>query len=300
MNCNNFSLKFRGTRGSYPVAKENFLKFGGNTSSIEINCMNQLIILDAGTGIIDIGKDVVSAQNNDKIPQTTLFLSHIHQDHIQGLQFYKPLLRNNSKINLFAHNVHNENFEKLFETILFDKVFPLKLSEIKSDFKINNISQNDAVVLSQSGDIKIYNVCDSILIKDDDIVISFYKTNAHPRYGCLCIKIQYKTKTLVYATDKESTKGKDIEFIEFAKNCDVLIHDAQYTNEDYNNSLNPKKGYGHSTFEMAIETALEANAKKLFFFHYDPDYDDKMLEDLEEKYANDKILFAKENLEIEI
>ena len=83
-----FSVKFRGTRGSYPTAKANFLKFGGNTACVEVRCGKQLIILDAGTGIIDVGIDEIknSIINQEKEPlQTTIFLSHIHQDHIQGL-----------------------------------------------------------------------------------------------------------------------------------------------------------------------------------------------------------------------
>ena len=91
-----FTIKFRGTRGSYPSPKLNFLKFGGNTACVEVRCGEQLIILDAGTGIIDIGSEEItnSIISNDKKPhQATIILSHIHQDHIQGLQFYKNYLK---------------------------------------------------------------------------------------------------------------------------------------------------------------------------------------------------------------
>ena len=273
-----FSVKFRGTRGSYPTAKANFLKFGGNTACVEVRCGKQLIILDAGTGIIDVGIDEIknSIINQEKEPlQTTIFLSHIHQDHIQGLQFYKPLFIPSSTINLFGLNTNDEDLKETLKTILFDKVFPLGIDDIRSNFNINNFSQNDVVVISQDGEIKTYDILDeNIKTNIDDIVVSAYKTAAHPKCGCLCIKIQYKGKTLVYATDKESYIGADKKFIQFAYGCDCLIHDAQYTYQDYINPIQPKQGYGHSTFEMAIETAQLAKAKKLFFFHYDPDYDD--------------------------
>ena len=93
-NSSDFLIRFRGTRGSYPTAKKNFLKYGGNTACTEVQCGKQLIILDAGTGIIDVGSDVIknSIISDEKTPhQATIILSHIHQDHIQGLQFYKPL-----------------------------------------------------------------------------------------------------------------------------------------------------------------------------------------------------------------
>ena len=95
-------------------------------------------------------------------------------------------------------------------------------------------------------------------------------------------QISYKGKSLVYATDKESYFGGDKNFVNFAKDCDVLIHDSQYTTEDYLNSHSPKQGYGHSTFDMAIESMKMAKAKQLVFFHYDPGYDDDKLNDIQE------------------
>ena len=85
-NASGFKVKFRGTRGSYPSAKANYLKFGGNTACVEVHCGNQLIILDAGTGIIDVGIDEIqnSIISDEKKPhQATIILSHIHQDHIR-------------------------------------------------------------------------------------------------------------------------------------------------------------------------------------------------------------------------
>lgn len=300
-----FTVKFRGTRGSYPISKQNFLKFGGNTACVEIHCGKQLIILDAGTGIIDLGLDEIQKNiiSEEKKPhKATILLTHIHQDHIQGLQFYKPLFIPTSSINLFGLNFNNDELKKTLSDILFEKVFPLSLDEIRSDFKISNFNQNDILILSQDGQIKKYSDLDNnIKLKSDDIKISSYKTFAHPKNGSLCIKIEYKNKSVVYATDKESYVGADKKFIQFAYNCDCLIHDAQYTYDDYINPIQPKQGFGHSTFEMAIETSKLSKAKKLFFFHYDPEYDDNKLSMLEEQFGNENsILFAKENEEFVI
>ena len=306
MNKTDFQIKFRGTRGSYPTAKVNFLKFGGNTACVEVRCGEQLIILDAGTGIIDVGIDEIKnsiISQNKKPHQATIILSHIHQDHIQGLQFYRPLFNPTSKINLFGLNTNEESLKETLKTILFDKVFPLGIDEIRSDFNINNFTQNDVIILSQNGEVKKLDILEeNINKKYDDIIITACKTMAHPKNGCLSIKIEYKGKSLVYATDKESYVGADKKFVQFAHSCDCLIHDAQYTYQDYINPIQPKQGYGHSTFEMAIETMQLAKAKKLFFFHYDPDYDDNKLEMLENEFSknNENILFAKENFEITI
>ena len=302
-NSEQFKIKFRGTRGSYPVAKSNFLEFGGNTACVEVRCGKQLIILDAGGGIIDIGIEEVK-----KIPKfsfrphfTTIFLSHIHQDHIQGLQFYKPLFIKKSKIKLFGSAQNDESLEEILRKILFDKVFPLGLDEIRSDFEVNNFSEDKVVVISQNGNTKTYNKADfnKKNIKDN-IVITSYKTNSHPKNGCLCLKIEYNKKSIVYATDIETGYNPDGKFIEFARDCDILIHDSQYTSSDYTNLKNPKKGFGHSTFEMAIETKRHSNAKELYFFHYDPEYDDNKLSNLEKNLSDTNIHFAKENDEITV
>ena len=304
MTKKDFIVKFRGTRGSYPKAKANFLEYGGNTACVEVQCGNRLIILDSGTGIIDIGTDEIqnSIISQNKSPhQATIILSHIHQDHIQGLQFYKPLFISNSKIDLYGLPVGSEDLKDTLKEILFDKVFPVGLDEIRSNFKINNFSQNEVLLLSQNGETKkIDHSENDINTEEDDILISAYKTTAHPKNGCLCIKIKYNSKSLVYATDKESYIGADKRFVQFAHNCDMLIHDAQYTYQDYINPIQPRQCFGHSTFEMAIETAYDAKAKKLFFFHYDPEYDDAKLKMLENEFSKrDKnIHFAKENLEI--
>ena len=178
---------------------------------------------------------------------------------------------------------------------MFDKVFPLGLEDVKSDIKIQNFSDDKVIILKKDEEPKfeLAKNLNNIKIEDEDVLISSYKYNSHPEAGSLSIKIQYKGKTLIYATDFESSNSEG-SFIEFSKNADVMIHDAQYTVEDY------KKGYGHSTFEAAIENSIKANAKELFFFHYNPCYDDKKLKALEEKYKklSPNYKFAKENLEI--
>ena len=119
---NSFKIRFRGIRGSYPTPKKDFLTFGGNTACVEVHCGNQLIILDAGSGIIELGLDEIknnSSNENKKPYQSTIILSHIHQDHIQGLQFYKPLFKNKSAIKILDCKFNeNSNFAEYL--VLFD------------------------------------------------------------------------------------------------------------------------------------------------------------------------------------
>jgi len=128
------------------------------------------------------------------------------------------------------------------------------------------------------------------------------KSYAHPKDGVLVYRISCNGKSLVYATDKESYIGGDSKMITFARNTDLLIHDTQYTMEDYTSTVTPRQGYGHSTPEMAVETAKLANVRQLVMFHLEPNYNDEQLEKMEikAKGAFYNTVLAREGLEIDL
>jgi phosphoribosyl 1,2-cyclic phosphodiesterase len=311
MNKNNFKVKFRGVRGSYPLAKREFLEYGGNTSCVEINAGGHLIILDAGTGLIDIGnelleKHIASALNpSERTPiSATVLLSHIHQDHIQGFTFFRPLHVPTTNIKVFGSVNYDENLSDELADLLFGKSFPLDLGDIAGGLDIRNINENEGIILRHGQEPAIVRVerDEDAVPKGDEVIITSYRSYAHPQEGVTVFKIAYKDKVLVYATDKESYLGGDKKLCNFARGCDLLIHDAQYTTEDYLNSFSPKQGYGHSTFDMALECQKQVDAKQLVFFHFDPAYDDEKLNAIKAHYAGvaDKAALAYEGLEIEL
>lgn len=303
-----FSLKFKGVRGSYPLPDRNFLKYGGNTACIEVNVGGHLILLDAGTGLISVGDELMERHitsgfsPEERTPiRATVLLSHIHQDHIQGFTFFRPLHLNSTNINVFGKVAEEENLSEELSNILFGKSFPLDMKDIAGNLNITNLKEGEMIILRHG--------CEPIIAKThengqwEDVVIESYKSFAHPQDGVAIYKISYKGKSVVYATDKESFLGGDKKLIDFARNCNILIHDAQYTTEDYLNQYSPKQGYGHSTFDSAIEVQRQANAEKLVFFHFDPSYNDEKLDRIKEHYESqftDKVLVAQENLELEI
>lgn len=304
-----FNVKFRGVRGSYPIADRDYLEYGGNTSCVEVNVGGHLIILDAGTGLINIGNELmgkyISSGINacDRTPiNATVLISHIHQDHLQGFTFFRPLHIPSSIINVFGNVNYNESLSDELAQLLFGKSFPLDLGDIAGNLNIRDINETEGIILRQGEPPIIKRIeCEKDAVpENDDVLITCYRSYAHPQEGVLVFKISYKDKSLVYATDKESYEGGDKKLSAFAHGCDLIIHDAQYTTEDYLDSFAPKQGYGHSTFEMAIECKNQSNAKKLVFFHYDPCYDDYKLNGIKERYSSDDVILAYETLEIEL
>lgn len=304
-----FSIKFRGVRGSYPVAHKDYLKYGGNTSCVEINVGGHLIILDAGTGLIDLGNELMckyiesgSTITERQPVNATILISHIHQDHILGIPFFKPMHLASTKLNLFGGVAQDENLEEELSKLLFTKTFPLDLGDIAAELTIQDLNEANYIILRKGEKPIVTRVYDfySQEQREDDVIISCYKSFAHPQSGVFVYKITYKGKSLVYATDKESYAGGDKKLIKFARNCDLLIHDAQYTTEDYLSLYTPKQGFGHSTYEMAIDAKEQIGAEKLVFFHFDPAYDDNKLDELSSQYEKENTIMAKEGLEIEL
>jgi len=304
-----FKVKFRGVRGSYPVADEKFLKYGGNTSCVEVNVGGHLIILDAGTGLINLGAELMTkyiesgSTITERTPvKATILISHIHQDHILGIPFFKPMHLASTKLCLFGGVAQDEKLETELSRLLFTKTFPLDLGDIAAELKIQDLNETNYIILRNGETPVVTRVYDfySKEHSQDDVIISCYKSFAHPQNGVFVYKITYKGKSLVYATDKESYPGGDKKLIKFARNCDLLIHDAQYTTEDYLSLYTPKQGFGHSTYEMALDAKNQIGAEKLVFFHFDPSYNDDKLDELAAEFEKEDAIMAKEGLEIDL
>lgn len=310
MEKNDFKVKFWGVRGSHPVVNKDFLEYGGNTACVEITIGSHTIIIDGGTGIIPLGdkiyaEHVFSADNVfDRKPiNLTVLLSHVHQDHIQGLNFFKPMNVITTRMSLFGYSGFDSTLDETLSEVIFGKSFPINLYDMKADCSITDISEAYVVVLRDDNEepvLKRISDVNDVKPKDNEVIISFMKFNSHPNFGVMCFKITYNNKSLVYASDTECYCGGSKKLELFAKDADLLIHDSQYTDEDYLSSVFPKQGFGHSTFNMAYEVAKSANVKRLAFFHFDPSYNDEKLTNIEKLFnsKNENYFLAKEGMEI--
>jgi ribonuclease BN (tRNA processing enzyme) len=222
---------------------------------------------------------------------------------LQGFTFFRPLHIPSSQVNVFGNVNYNESLADELAQLLFGKSFPLDLGDIAGNLNIKDLNEIEGIILRQGEPpiIKRIETPEDAKIEGEDVLITCYRSYAHPQEGVLIYRIAYKDKVLVYATDKESYEGGDKKLAKFARNCNLLIHDAQYTTEDYMDMYLPKQGYGHSTFDMAVECKKQANAEKLVFFHFDPSYDDNKLNSIKEQYeTNSDIILAQEGMEISL
>ncbi|MBQ9244909.1 MBL fold metallo-hydrolase [bacterium] len=305
-----FKVKFWGVRGSYPVCDKKFLKYGGNTACVEVLVGNHRIIIDGGTGIIPLGDKIfqehISSADNiyDRTPMNiTLLLSHIHQDHIQGLNFFKPINVFTTRFSLYGYSGFDSNLDETLSELIYGKSFPINLYDVTADYSITDITESDVLILKKndiSPVLKKITSAEDVIPQKDEVIISFMKSNSHPNFGVMCFKIAYNDKSIVYASDTECYSGGSKKLELFAKDTDLLIHDSQYTTEDYLSVVFPKQGFGHSTFNMAYDIAKASNAKKMAFYHFDPAYNDEKLTNIENffKNKNKDYFFAKEGLEV--
>jgi phosphoribosyl 1,2-cyclic phosphodiesterase len=272
-------VTFYGARGSIPVSGREYLQFGGNTSCIFIAFENgRVAILDAGTGIRKLGNDfqIKSIEQYDNI---FIGLSHTHWDHIHGFPFFKPGYdkRRHFTIAICGKDRKITSLEGIFEAQMHHAYFPVPLDKMGAAF---TFWQPDATTHKTPSGVHITAT-----------------RHNHPA-GAYSYRIEEGSKVLVYCTDIEHGEQIDMNIVSLAKNADLLIHDAQYSPEE----LKEKKGWGHSSWDQAIEVAEKAEVKKLALFHHDPEHEDPFLLDAEKECKNkfSRSFFAREGMEITI
>jgi phosphoribosyl 1,2-cyclic phosphodiesterase len=287
-----FSIKFRGVRGSHPVPGSGTVRFGGNTACVEVRTGKHLIVLDAGTGIIGLGNDLIKeylSSGSDvfsRVPITfTILFSHTHHDHTQGFAFFRPAYIPTSTCYLYGPRLLEEELEEGLIKAMVSPFFPVELHDLSSIRKIKSVRDSEMIVFENPSDEpKILNYYRDAEAKSSrGVRARIMHSLAHPNGGVFVYRIEQNGKSLVFATDTEGYMGGDQRLIEFAKGADLLIHDSQYMHPDYTKNSMPVQGYGHSSVDMAAEVAQKAGVGKLALFHYDPMYEDKVIMDMEKR-----------------
>lgn len=273
-----FTIRFWGVRGSYPAPGNATVRYGGNTACVEVSAGGRTIILDAGTGIIPLGRDLVRRAGGKPL-ETLLLVSHLHHDHTQGFPFFTPAYIPSTRLHVYGLGADAESLERVLESNQSAQRFPVSLREMGAAKDIRSLRESDEIVWDEDG-VRV--ASSASRVGADAVRVRTHRSYAHPG-GVYAYRIEWRGQSLVYATDTEGYVGGDRRLTAFARGADVLIHDAQYSEAHYRGQTGAPstQGFGHSTVEMACEVASAAGVGRLVLFHHDPSYDDAKLDELQ-------------------
>ena len=300
------SVTLWGVRGGHPQPGPTTNKFGGNTTCLEVRAGQHLIIIDAGTGIIGLGERLAAQFRADKKPiVATILFTHTHHDHTQGFPFFVPSFIGSSTLYIFGPKLLHEDLERALARAMLPPAHPVSLEELNSMQVIRNISDFGAIVFTEPDApphvCNIYRERATCSSSPWQAKVTIMRSYAHPQH-VFCYRVETADKTLVVATDTEGYVGGDKRLIRFAREADLLIHDGEYTAEEYLDPVRSRQGWGHSTWEMAVEVAQAAKVGKLILTHHNARHDDAFIEDMERQAQAifPATAMAREGLTIEV
>ena len=277
-----FSIKFWGVRGSHPVPGKPTNRYGGNTPCLEVQAGDHTIIFDAGTGIIGLGRAL--ARQSDQIGKPVkalLFFSHLHHDHTQGFPFFAPAYFANARLDIFVPDIYERDPKTVLADVMSVPTFPVAFQQTGAEKNIHSLQATQIVSVCEDGTVTQHTPHSSR--PENAVIIRAMRSYTHPQ-GVMIYRVDYQGKSVVYATDTEGYVKGDRRLVAFARDADLLVHDAQYTEAHYIGELAGApvtQGFGHSTATMACETAIAARVGQLVLFHHDPNYTDKAIAGIE-------------------
>jgi phosphoribosyl 1,2-cyclic phosphodiesterase len=243
---------------------------------VEVRAGERTIVLDAGTGIIPLGRELARRRTLEVV----LLFSHLHHDHTQGFPFFVPAYLPNVRLHVFGPGGTPETLSRVLEHNQSSETFPVSLRDMASAKDIQSVRESQVIVWDEE-EVRLTE--STAGWGDDALVIRVHKSYAHPG-GVYAYRLTWRGKSVVYATDTEGYVGTDRRLVQFARDADLLIHDAQYSEEHYRGQLAgfpSTQGYGHSTAAMACEVAGAAQVGQLVLFHHDPAYSDETVDAME-------------------
>ena len=267
--------RFWGVRGTIACPYNSYMKYGGNTSCVSVDCEGTLLIFDSGTGILPLGNKLMATGNRE----VSIFFSHTHWDHISGFPFFKPAYSPDFNLNLYCGNLkkHGNSIFDVLSHQMANPTFPVPIDILKAKIEYHDFDAGESIELT------------------NQIMIETCLLN-HPK-GATGYRVNFGGRSVCYVTDTEHKKeGLDENILKLAKDSDLLIYDSTYTEEEYPNFV----GWGHSTWQEGLRLSKEAGVKNYAIFHHDPAHDDDFMDKVALKAKNEfvRAFVAKEGMEI--
>lgn len=247
------NIKFWGVRGSIACPGERCARYGGNTSCVEVRAGEHLFILDAGTGLRQLGLELVGEQPLD----ADILLTHTHMDHIAGIPFFGPFFNPTNRFRLWSGHLadHDDDLIGVLQKFMAAPLFPIPPEVFSAGLEWKDFAAG-TVIEPRPG-----------------VRIRTAPLN-HPN-GATGYRIEYAGKSVCYITDTEHRPNeRDPVILDLVRDADVMIYDCTYTDEEYP----AYQGWGHSTWEEGMRIAEAANVGRLVIFHHDPSHDDAFMD----------------------
>jgi phosphoribosyl 1,2-cyclic phosphodiesterase len=266
-------LKFWGVRGSIPVPGPGTVRFGGNTSCIEIRADGELIVLDAGSGIRELGLALENEFGSRPI-KLSLLITHVHWDHIQGFPFFVPAYNDKNEIQILGYDGAGSGLREILKGQMATPFFPVALYDLPGKINIQKLESMDfniGKVRVRSRFMNHPGVCVGYRILTSKGSIAYLPD--HEPYDAFKL---HSAKSHLLSPEQTQKRAREdrAELVKFLQGADILILDSQYTDEEYQAHV----GWGHGSLSSAISLALDASVRKLVLYHHDPTHDDDMIE----------------------
>jgi phosphoribosyl 1,2-cyclic phosphodiesterase len=252
MPSSDFTVRFWGVRGSIACSGPRTVRYGGNTSSLEVRCGARMLLFDAGTGLRYLGNSLSDSSPID----ADLFLTHTHFDHVCGLPFFRPFFQPQNRFRLWAgHLGEGMTLRRVLGEFMMSPLFPVPPQVFRARMEYREFKAGET------------------LHPEDGVAVRTATLN-HPD-GATGYRVDYAGKSLCYLTDTEHVpEAPDRNILELIAGADLVIYDSMYTDAEYDTYV----GWGHSTWQEGVRLCRAAGAKRLAVFHHDPEHDDEMLD----------------------
>lgn len=275
-------VRIYGARGSYSSTSNNATSFGVNTTCFRVDLGEHILIVDAGSGIINCGGELIKELLRERAAQAEwpiyLLFTHMHIDHLAGLPFFAPLYSPKSDVHFIGPQILDYKLEETVRTFVHPPFFPVGIDDLPFRANFHEMAEHKIIYFYRDR-FEMRPLIEKVE-PGWNCRITSMRNYTHPKGGSFLYRIETAAgASLVIATDTEGFPGGDQRLIKFARGADILLHDAQYDPGEYG----MMQGFGHSTYEMAIEVAEKAEVKKLVLVHHDPRYDDEKLRGIEQK-----------------